>query len=675
MRDRGIAEDRTGESNAAAAASLGAVLLFWGIWTFFWVELDIFKMPNRDLLYYGGSVCIGFLLFIWCYSIFAKSVKFAECFKECALRENILAGITFMGMGIGILYTFVNPYMAAFLADSYMGGQHKKIIAAALNIGVFAAAVEIYWYFTKQKGKKTGRETETMSDKAKWAVRVAYLLAAVNAGWLLYMPNPFKMDLYHFNAYFHSIKRALDMAPYSAINTGVYGFYGILCAPIVRLMGGSVTDMALFTAVLTGISVLCLCYVLDFMVSKPVFKILGAIGIGTFPVWERGGGYCQVFPHRIIFVSVLLAYTVWGIKHIREQKRWIFLWKMGGTILCAFSLVWNFETGIACLTAWAGWDIVGILQKEPLWNKKSADGIGKSFLQAGASLLLAYGIVNLYNLSVGGQWLTVKECLFPLVGTGDGYMQWHEIYLPKEISPWMFCIVILLGSMALVLSRTGLCGHTSRQEEVNPQIAVLAACVIAVMVQFTYYVNRSSFLLLWEILPVFAVIMAYLGERFLCGRMWRSSALGSGILRSFGVWTVVSLALLALLVCIRYISVWERQSELREMESLQEFAEEVRENIPEGTPGAGIGVDEVYSFLGWKTHSYGIDLPDLEVVQGGAESYLRAWEAENAIFVNDEYLNTVYWMTGGDFEGWQASHTITAVIYCEGIEFRLYVKK
>ena len=79
------------------------------------------------------------------------------------------------------------------------------------------------------------------------------------------------------------------MAPYSAINTGVYGFYGILCAPIVRLMGGSVTDMALFTAVLTGISVLCLCYVLDFMVSKPVFKILGAIGIGTFPVWERGG--------------------------------------------------------------------------------------------------------------------------------------------------------------------------------------------------------------------------------------------------------------------------------------------------------------------------------------------------------------------------------------------------
>lgn len=44
-------------------------------------------------------------------------------------------------------------------------------------------------------------------------------------------------------------------------------------------------------------------------------------------VWERTGLYCQMFPHRILFGGIILAYISWGIKH-KKTRHVIRLWEL-----------------------------------------------------------------------------------------------------------------------------------------------------------------------------------------------------------------------------------------------------------------------------------------------------------------------------------------------------------
>lgn len=643
-------QEKKGISSRLAMCTM---LICWAIWTFFWIDLNIITFPKRDLLYYGTAVCLAFAIFLLSYKFFPQMD-----IKENRIRENVLAFFSFVGLGIGIIRVFVHPYLTRSLSTYYMDGQYESIIRVVIDVLIIVLAGGLYYFLSKKIGETKGR---------KHNLTLLYLVIAVNAGWFFYMPNCYKMDLWHYNAYFHSIKRVLDLAPYSAANTGVYGFYGILCAPLVKLMGGSVVEMAIVVSVLISISVLCLCYVMDNMLDKTLFKILGTIGITTFMVWGRAGGYCQAFPHRLFFVSIILAYIVW----IKKNNRTNVIWKIIGVILCALSVVWNFETGIACLAAWIGSDVVFILQKDSLKSRSCLLEIGSDILQAPIALALAYVIVNLYNVCVGGEWLTVSECLFPLTGTRNGYMDFLVIHLPKGVNPWLFSVGILLIAMGLVLSRTSLCGCA----EENLKMVFLAACTIAAMVQITYYINRSADILLWLILPVFSIIMAFLSEHILLSKIWSASVFGNGVLRSFGVWTMASLGMLGMLLVIKYVPMYREQSIMREMESFKAFAAEVQEKIPEGTLGIGVGVDEIYSYLGWENGYYGIDFPDYLISEAGYDYLLNLLMESDALFVNDYDINTVYYNMGQDIGPWLATHDILVNIPYGDYEYRYYVKK
>lgn len=640
--------------NQKARLALGAVFLFWGIWTAFWIYTDVILSAKRNLLYFGTTICLAFLIYLLAFNMLRR----VKTIGDSSIRENILAFGFFVGFGLGIIHVFVHPYIAGSLSKYYAGGQHEVIFRIVADAFFVILTGGLYYLSAKRK-------EETKSQKPWWVI--LYVISAVHAGWYIYMPNCFEMDIWHFDAYFHSVKRALDLAPYTAGQTGVYGFYGILIAPIVRLLGGSVVDCILLLAVLTGIFVLCLCYVMDNMVKRVSFKLLGTVGISTFLIWGRQGGYYQIFPHRIFFISVMLAYIVWTVKHKRTNA----IWKILGMLLSVLAIVWNIETGIACLAAWVGSDVINRLQRDSWKSKESLLAFGEDILQAFAALVLAYVLINFYNISVGGEILTVRECLFPLIGTRNGYMDFLMINLPKGITSWMFCLGILLGCMGFVISRTSLCDYTKK----NDRMIYLTACTIAIMVQMTYYVNRAVDICLWIILPVFSIIIVYLSEYLFNSSIWKNFALGNGALRAFGTWTLSTLVGLAILFFIKYIPMYQEQSITRDMDSLQAFVQEVEEKIPEGTLGFGVGVDQVYSCLGWGTGYYGIDLPDIGVAINGSETCYNLLMESDAVFVNDEDLNGVFYQIGDDGSEWFATHDILAVIMCGKYEYRYYVRK
>lgn len=380
--------------------------------------------------------------------------------------------------------------------------------------------------------------------------------------WSLYKPNCFEGDLYHFDAYFHSIYRVLQLQPYSDINTGVYGFYGIVLGPVIRLFGGSFEITIIVLAFLTGLVQFCYFYVLDNMVNSIWLRIVGSISIVTFAVWDRFGLYFQMFPHRILFIGFILAYIVWYKKHEKSSL----IWKVFGMVICTLSLLWNIETGFAVLSAWIGSNIICYCQEYGVKCKQFWYSCLCEIIQAPIAFLLTYLIVGLYNLMVGGRFLLLQEFMFPFLGSDNSYINFLQVELPTKLSPWMPCLFLIICCIAIVLNKVIFC------QEKDFKIVVLAACTIAVAVQMVYYVNRAVENALYIVLPIISIIIPWLLEYLkLCG-IWEKNRFGNGILRALSGWMTAIICTISILFLVRYIPQQIENNNERNLSEFKKFA-------------------------------------------------------------------------------------------------------
>lgn len=98
------------------------------------------------------------------------------------------------------------------------------------------------------------------------------------------------------------------------------------------------------------------------------------------------------------------------------------------------------------------------------------------------SFLLAYGIVNLYNLSMNGGLITIEQFVFPLL-TRTYMRDIFTTILPDIFSSWVFIVAIFLAFFAKGISSTNLC---IRQEDYNYKAASYGAFAILGMGSVTY---------------------------------------------------------------------------------------------------------------------------------------------------------------------------------------------
>ncbi len=280
----------------ASRFSIIAMLLLQVLLAIMFLYVDIIKSVQKDLIYYVVAVLTAFLSFILFMNIF---IKVQWNIKESKKRERLLFIISFLLFGIYILIVFIHPFITASISKYICKGQYLPFLSILIPL-VFC----IMAFIISFKGQFR------VIAKHKYLLLPVYFSLSGLVSWFIYRPNSLNGDLYHFDAYFHSIYRVMQSQPYSDVNQGVYGFYGILIAPVLKIFGGSFINTILVYTVLTGIVMLCYFYVLDNIVDSFLVKILGAVGIVAYSVWGRLGLYLQMFPHRIIFVGIMLAYIL-----------------------------------------------------------------------------------------------------------------------------------------------------------------------------------------------------------------------------------------------------------------------------------------------------------------------------------------------------------------------------
>lgn len=114
---------------------------------------------------------------------------------------------------------------------------------------------------------------------------------------------------------------------------------------------------------------------------------------------------------------------------------------------------------------------------------------------------------------------------------------------------------------------------------------------------------------------------------------------------------------------------------------IEQFAEQVKKAVPADTVGFGEGIDEIYSYLGWNTGYFGMDMPDILYSNQVCVDYIfNLIEESDSIFVNDDSLNTLSYYFGNNTwkeEYFLKNYTCTADLYYEEgskYNYRLYIK-
>lgn len=451
-----------------------------------------------------------------------------------------------------------------------------------------------------------------------WALPALYGMLTLLIGYNFFTPEVFlrnEPDRLHMNAYFNSIYNVLHGSPYTEHTTSIYGHYGILYRLPMKLLGGDLIDFILLNSLVGALSFLAIFLTIHFVVKNNLLRVLGAVAV-AFPILAmRSGIYWQLWPHRVLFMCLMLCYTAFCVRYRKLNPFTCIL----GYILSFAAILWNTESGLFCAAAWAGfWILKSLCYRK---NRISSE-IRTAFLQISGivlSFLTAWGIVEIYNVSRGGKVMGIREFLFPLLQSS--YMDdLLRVDLPDFASAYMVILVLLFLACAWGISHMW---FLRKNEQENTGIILQACFIFATAVlslgQITYFINRAAYHNL-EIAHIPCIlllcVMAEAGMDTFRSFHLKKLSQYTGTQIFHGTFTTMALLILMTVstgTVILYGQNAALREELHNKQELTDFAAHVAANIPENTYAFGIGVPEIYSILRWDTTCYTLDLPDLSL--------------------------------------------------------------
>lgn len=558
---------------------------------------------NINLLTYAMVVvlfCVSFLIFHLISDRIFKGTNASGSNAAVILTALfILAHIVFM---LAMFLLEVNVY-ATFSYNYIWHVLPLRLILPALTL-------ELICFFFCLRGSRI-----RVSDHIMYPF---YALLTLLVGYNFYTPAVFLRDTadrLHIDAYFNSVYNVLHGNPYTELTTSIYGHYAIFYKLPLKLLGGDFIDFILLNAFVGALCFLAMFLALHFTVKNNLLRLLGSIAL-TLPVLSmRSGVYWQLWPHRILFMSLMLCFAAACIRFRKLNRITCVL----GYVLAAAGILWNTESGLFCAVAWAGFWILRYLCTHK-FNLIKMPGTGAGhFLGVILSFAGAYGITNLYNLSCGGTVNSVKEFLFPLLQSS--YMtDLLRVDLPEFPSAYMIIMVLLFMATAWGIS------HMSFfTDEISVNVAtILLPCyafftAVLTLGQMTYFVNRAAYHNL-EIchLPsiLLLCIFAERGLHIVKTFHWKERRNFSPDQMLRGAIAAVALGVLVTVATgnlIQYGQTSNNRQQLHNKQDVHAFAAHIAANIPENTYGFGIGVPELYAMLRWDTQCYTLDFADLSL--------------------------------------------------------------
>lgn len=458
-------------------------------------------------------------------------------------------------------------------------------------------------------------ETVDFKEQHKKADRLKFYIFALTVamlyGYAFYTPNCFTdfYNIHHVDAYYFSVYRTMMGVPRSYMDTGIYGFYSLLLAPAVKLAGGTFTSFFVVISILGGISLLCVIYAIDTFVKNPIIKVAGTLSL-TITMMSMGQMvYLQLYPHRTLFPAILMFYMSYLHRNGRKNKRYIAL----GYAIAGLSIMWSTEMGIICLFGWAAYvmyeELVHYrLNQLELYRKASVH-----LLISGLTFAMVIGIVNIVNLSMGGGTISLKDFLFPLL-TSDYMTGYLLIPFTDNVLVWwvldfgLFCAFLAHCIIKISLNRSR--SVFSSRDRVYFGISVMG------LAQMTYYINRTAWgnirIVHYNVILLLCILADWGVKNYKSGEL--KTEILKNIYKATAYVGVTVLVAVSAAGISNYYNIESSKNKLRDTSEITGLLEEFQNKIPKNTRAIGNGVSEIYSYLGWDSQYYFIDISDVEIM-------------------------------------------------------------
>ncbi len=406
---------------------------------------------------------------------------------------------------------------------------------------------------------------------------------------LFYVPNIFGDDPYHINGWEGSVFEVVNLIPYDAEHlTALYGHYGIFYLLPMRLLhlagipyNVAIAVMQFLVAAVMFLSVI---YVLHRFIKNDAVFFIFLISIGSF--FQFGGrAYFQQEPHRMVFGALVSACL------LQADGKGLLTWgRLAGlSVLGAASLLWNPETGLVCMLAISAWIFLSRADfSRGCLTAGNRNALLLAALPLAAEFAAAMLVANAYNLLCGGSPIGFRDFMFPLLSGSDfmARLEWPIIGVHSTAFSYfiLFTLAICYSFVVRLLSL-----RTSRDAGPSPQL--YAAMSLIGLGFMAYYMSKCGRGFLNISYLQFVMVMAGLWALL-------DAADVRPVLVKFG--SVLVIAVFSALI-LDNITFPERVT-LKRMggwrtEKLNSFVKVLEQDLPDGVPGFGQDVPELYAYM------------------------------------------------------------------------------
>lgn len=569
---------------------------FISIWGAAMASIIVFNIVNRSSSFQektGGSGLAQYAVMCLCFLIVylaANAILRLKIFDRERFLNVLCSFSCFSLLPLMYICWRQDTQVAYGNADTYLWHMYPTVIV----LGILIALAVLY--------ETLAAQLKLEGKKEQYCTGLYYVLIIGCSGFLNHFPEYMSADYFHGSAVFNSVYNVMHGVPYGEITNSVYGNYALLLAIPMKFFGkGEYFTLSAIMSVLTMVCVGLCIYVLHNLVEQKDIRILCVFSLLWVYIFRKTN-YWQLYPMRVLCPVILIAWMVLMNKHRDEShasKRYVYhaiTW-----LILTLSIVWNKESGAVCLIGYLVYGIsVGIAG---IYEKKGVRiyEIVLECLVMVTSVPAAYMVVGLYNIAVGGEWVTWQVFLFPLF-TKRYMVDALMLGLWAGIWPWMM-VTFLFLSMVAVLGLKIL-----HREEIDSKQCIYAAVAVIGLGLMTYFINR----------PVYMNLTICYYEAVICiggivGLIKRSDygSMVSTTMRTLSV--IVLVALTAGEMLHLGSAMYSRNGASRQ--DILMLRDQIREDAEEDTYAFGIDIPELYSILGWKTRSYTTDWADVFITQ------------------------------------------------------------
>lgn len=464
---------------------------------------------------YRGFGLFGLIFFLFMWYIVAANEKFMFITKRIGINDNLF--VYFLSILISLLFVLLNWLIKPVIIKK----ETSKKIHIIFVVGCFCVVgiiinwfIQSYFFENSSFGIVAGYQIRHIISHNVWILWlfVCGMLIYHSVDWmkssndkqrmyialvassiyfaLIYAPD-FLGDkagtVQHSHAYVNSIINVAYGTPFSDVSLSVYGFYGIIYYPFVKLFGSDYNAIAISIALFGFVICFAACYIASKMIKRDIVYLLCVLGIiGSVSTIYVSGQYFQGIPHRLFFPVIIMAYVVHRYKkHMLNDGIKIVNSIIDITIL-ALAVMWNLEMGICCCFVLMSYYFILLIYKLRLnrTDRKSIviEVIKYTVFALGIvvlSIAFSYLLICSYNIITGGSFISLKRFIYPFCS--DIYPI-ENLYAPLQsvYREYWIHIVIYIGLIWWTL--------TSFNED-GVLLVVLSASGLT---SLTYFMNRAA---------------------------------------------------------------------------------------------------------------------------------------------------------------------------------------